>query len=210
MDDLINTLETGDILLFNGSYCASRVVKYLTSSEWSHVAIVVKDPNFLINKDGTVKGIYLLESSGTSDPDVDTGKTIMGVQLHEVKDYILDYNGSVSVRRLTCNLTNEEKTDYMKSIYDTLYGKGYDYEPCDLIDIILHNKQINSKFFDCIVYPRNVNAVVCSGLVAYAYTIFGLIKKDTNWSYIAPEYFAKAIDAELQGNATIGPLIKLQ
>ena len=41
----IDELETGDIILFSGNYFLSYIVEYFTNSIYSHVGVVLKNPN---------------------------------------------------------------------------------------------------------------------------------------------------------------------
>ena len=52
----IKDLETGDIILFSGNYLLSYIVEFFTNSMYSHVGVVLKNPNL---GDATFKGIYL-------------------------------------------------------------------------------------------------------------------------------------------------------
>ena len=76
-------LKTGDILLFNPSKNSNFLfnildwgIRYFTSSEFTHVAMVLKDPQF-INKN--LKGTYIWESSWEGKPDPQDGKIKLGV-----------------------------------------------------------------------------------------------------------------------------------
>ena len=51
----IDELETGDIILFSGNYFLSYIVEYFTKSIYSHVGVVLKNPNL---GDAKFKGIY--------------------------------------------------------------------------------------------------------------------------------------------------------
>ena len=62
----IDELETGDIILFSGNYFLSYIVEYFTNSLYSHVGVVLKNPNL---GDARFKGIYLLESGFENTPD---------------------------------------------------------------------------------------------------------------------------------------------
>ena len=46
----INDLETGDIILFSGNYYISRFIEFITNSKFSHIGVIIKNPNFLIIK----------------------------------------------------------------------------------------------------------------------------------------------------------------
>lgn len=52
--------KTGDILLVHGtSYWYERLIEWFTGSEYSHVAMVVKNPPFFPCK----SGLFIIESS---------------------------------------------------------------------------------------------------------------------------------------------------
>ena len=46
----INELETGDIILFSGNYFISNIIEFITNSKYSHIAVIIKNPNFLMIK----------------------------------------------------------------------------------------------------------------------------------------------------------------
>lgn len=207
----IDQLETGDIILFNGNQCMSWLVKCFTESTWSHIGMVIKNPDFLINKPGIVQGTYLFMSDSKAELDVDDNITKFGVQLVNLQDYITNYNGTASVRKLySPNLTIDDKTKLMKSVYNTLYDKPYDFMPLDFVNIALRANKIKSKCIDILSGTRDIDEIVCSSVVAYAYTILGILKNDTEWATIAPKYFANLIDRDLQNNATLGQLVQLK
>ena len=82
-------LETGDLLLFTGHTTGflkyfSCLIEYATHSDFSHIAMVLKDPTFI---DKSLKGLYVWESSWEGKPDPQDGKIKLGVQitpLHEI------------------------------------------------------------------------------------------------------------------------------
>ena len=45
--NLYNILNTGDIILFEGYYIVSKIIEFLTESNYSHIGIIIKNPKFL-------------------------------------------------------------------------------------------------------------------------------------------------------------------
>jgi hypothetical protein len=203
--DILETLETGDILLFDGEELESKIVEEFIMSKWSHVAIVIKDPDFLINHKEPINGLFVFESNGYYELDIEDNTKKFGVQISELNKYIEDYDGEVYVRKLNWNKTHEERNALFKQIYITMYNKYYDFHPLDLLDIIFHRLHIHIGILDTLVNPRHTDSLVCSSLVAYSYTCMGLLEQNTDWSLIAPQYFEDI--NELLDNAKLEDVI---
>ena len=177
----INDLITGDIILIsnyeNGLFnYFLDMIRYGTHSEYVHIGIIVKDPNFTKKN---LKGIYLWESSyeGTKDPEDD--KVKLGVQLTNIEDVIKNYNNAnYFVRRLQDNsmFTNEK----LAKIHDVVYNKPYDINPCDWI----------GGLFRYDFNPQRTNNFWCSAFVGYILTQLEILKEDTDWSILRPCDFA--------------------
>jgi hypothetical protein len=225
-----DTFSTGDIILFNGNGFISDVIERVTHSEWSHVGMVVKDPDYLIQTPPT-KGLFLFESDipASTDPciDIDTGRVcsqanscvsgrpgtstsgerLRGVSLVHLKERIEQYDGGVAYRKLNWDKTESEINNMFKIVYNTTYHKKYDVNPLDLIDPLVHHKYwIIDKL--CGSDPRQVNKFFCSSLLAYTYTQLGLLKSNTEWSEIYPKYFAE--DITLENGASLGNITILK
>ena len=72
----MNTFKTGDLLLFNdqtaGAFGAfTKMIKWGTHSNYSHTAIVIRDPTFT---NPPLKGLYVLESSCERFRDAEDNK----------------------------------------------------------------------------------------------------------------------------------------
>ena len=97
-------LKTGDLILFDNVGCnpISLLIKYFTKSEITHIAMVIKDPDFI---DPPLKGYYVWESNYEGTPDPQDGKTKFGVQitpLNEIYDKYKKDRGFVYVRSINC------------------------------------------------------------------------------------------------------------
>jgi hypothetical protein len=186
LDRLIETCQTGDIIIFDGKGFISDFIKVATNSKWTHVGIIIKNPSFIKNHE---KGTYIYESDGKYEPDIEEGKKIIGVQLNDLMEKIKNYEGEVYYRKLKTNKSTKELLDIFEVVHNTILHKFYDWLPQDWIAayLALHNYVKLSKL---LTDPRHLDKLFCSALVAYLYTEWGFMDKDTNWDFIAPNYFS--------------------
>ena len=47
--ELLETCNTGDIILFQGKSIISEIIKLSTNSVWTHIGIIIKNPTFIKN-----------------------------------------------------------------------------------------------------------------------------------------------------------------
>lgn len=187
ISDLLNTLDTGDLLLFNGQhFWFSSLIEYFTGSPWSHVGLVLKDPTYI---DPKLSGIYLWESGEETIPDAEDNKVKFGVQIVPLEEKLKTYDGRICYRKLKNynNLTDFHSVDEWKNkletVFKNIYNKTYDYNPIDLIlcGLGICVKELND---------RKSNSFFCSAMVSYVYTELGILDKNTNWSIISPKDYA--------------------
>jgi len=192
LQKLIDTCQTGDIILFDGKGFVSDFIKTATKSKWTHIGIVVKNPPFI--KDHEI-GTYIYESDGNYEPDIESGKKIIGVQLNNLYDKIKNYDGEVYYRKLKTDKSTQELFQILEVIHNTLLHKFYDWLPQDWIAayLALHNYVKLSKLLED---PRHLDKLFCSALVAYVYTEWGFLDKDTEWDFIAPNFFSEINDLQ--------------
>ncbi len=191
-------LKTGDLILFDNVGCnpISLLIKFFTKSEITHIAMVIKDPDFI---DPPLKGYYVWESNYEGTPDPQDGKTKFGVQitpLNEIYDKYKKDRGYVYVRRINCpnELLNTER---LKEVHSVVYDKKYDFYLKDLVDAI------QGEDTD----PQKTSRFWCSALVGYIYTICGLLNKSTDWSILRPSDFTPSSDnLHFNDNVSLGPM----
>ena len=94
-----NDLETGDIVLFSGNYFLSHIIEYFTNSNYSHVGVILKNPNL---GDAKFKGIYLLESGFENTPDPENNRIKKGVQIINFEEKFTTERG-----RINCSLRED-------------------------------------------------------------------------------------------------------
>ena len=176
----MNTLKTGDLLLFNdqthGAFGAfTKIIKWGTHSNYSHTAIVLRDPSFI---HPSLKGLYVWESSKEDKPDPQDGKKKIGVQITPIDEVLSPYTrtgGHVYYRKVISeeNLFTDEK---LKEVHSVVYNKPYDIVPTDWIEAFL------KKDPD----PQKTSRFWCSALCGYIYTQCGLLNSNTDWSILTP------------------------
>lgn len=175
--------KTGDLLLFNNDHLLSPtgifsyLIKFFTKSDWSHIGMIVKDPEFTDVK--LPKGLYLWQSSLESFPDAEQHKIKLAVQLSPLDEMIQNFNGIVEWRALdsgNITITNE----HLKEIHKLVHSKKYDLNPIDWIEAYIESS----------INPKKVNRFFCSALVARIYSYLNLIDPNINWSIIRPSSFS--------------------
>ena len=176
----MNTFKTGDLLLFNdqttGSFGAfTKMIKWGTHSNYSHTAMILKDPTFLHPH---LKGLYVWESSWEGTPDPQDHKIKLGVQITPIDEILETYKrtgGHVYYRNVKTekNLFTDEN---LAKVHEVVYKKPYDICPVDWVEAFLQ-KDLN---------PQKTERFWCSALVGYIYTKCGVLKSDTDWSILRP------------------------
>ena len=170
----LEDLETGDIILFNGDYLLSYIVEYCTDSIYSHVGVVLKNPNL---GDATFKGIYLLESEREHTPDPENHRIKKGVQIINLEEKIKNYKGRVYVRKLSC-IRDDKFYKKIIEIHSAVHNIPYDLNPVDWIKGVL---QLN------IGNTHKENTYWCSALVTFVFVKLGLLDKNIAWTIVSPQ-----------------------
>ena len=129
----ICSLKTGDLLLCDnleqkGLGLFGWLIKYGSQSDFSHIAMVVVNPDFTY-LDKPLKGVYVWQSGTAQIPDAEDGKRKIGVQLTPIIDFITTYKGKIYLRRLRLHFAEDsiENNTTMVNINITdLNGGGVD------------------------------------------------------------------------------------
>ena len=193
----MDTLETGDIILFRGNSWISYLLEWIGRSRYSHVGMIIKNPSFI--DDSLANGLYLLESGWNAIPDSEDHIVKSGVQLHLLSDILQECQpNSVYVRRISCqrNHTFYEKLD---TIHQTIHNRPYDMNLWDWIRAAYHLD------IDGSITPSSsatTKQFWCSALIAYVFDKLELIEA-VNWSIVVPRDFS-IWSTRLQFRCTIG------
>lgn len=176
MEDL--DLQTGDIILFSGkkSYFTNWVIEYFTSSMYSHIGIVIKDPPFYPK----LKGLYILESTETPlIKDSEDGKYKLGVGLKLLSEKLKHYDGRVFYRKLHIE-RDEAFVEKVDKIHRIVHNKPYDLEIEDWL-----SAKFRAEFGDV----HRKDTFICSALVAFFLVGVEAIAKDTPWTILRSSDF---------------------
>ena len=134
-------LKTGDLLLFNdhsgglfGGF--TSMIKWGTHSNYSHIAMVLKDPSFI---HPCLKGTFVWESSWEGKPDPQDGKVKLGVQITPLKEIIDAYGGKgIFVRKIECD-NSFFSPEKLEEVHKIVYNKPYDIVPTDWVGALFRN-----------------------------------------------------------------------
>ena len=200
LEELKNTLKTGDLLLCDdlayGSWgLFSWLIKFVTKSDFSHVGMIVKDPDFT---ETPLKGIFVW-TSGISDvpyPDDKTKK--FGVQFIPFDHFIQTYGGKIFLRRIHFQHPEEYhtifNTNILKEIHQVVYDKPYDVIITDWIEAFCKKDP----------KPQKTSRFFCSALIGYIYTKLTLLNQNTDWSILYPSFFSSENKTlSLQSNSSL-------
>lgn len=156
-------LKTGQIIFFSGSYLFSGIIRKLTKSVFSHVAIIYKDEQ--------LGRVMLLEA-----------EPYIGIRLIPFSKYINDYKenrpykGQIVVSNFMYELTQEQKNEGISFGLDEL---SRPYDNWEIFRIMLRILfRIGKK-------ERNRD-YICSELVRSCYAKSGYLFK-MNDSYVSPQ-----------------------
>jgi len=124
-DNIVDKLNTGDIVLFSGDTASGDIIKVATKSEFSHVAIILDDAGSLVTLEATTNLANLV--------DLLTNKTGPGVRSFPLREKIFagTYN-TIAIRQANFNISDLQKAA-LKEFGDSLKGASYDSNPEDLI-----------------------------------------------------------------------------
>lgn len=189
-DDAVNyedfraDIRTGDLLFCSGNYWGSRLTRWVTSSPWSHVAMVVNLKE--INR------VVVLESVERH-----------GVRVFPLSRYLDDYkngkayNGGIVIARHDkfSGLSDDKRIKvFSRSAVDRF---GYPYDYCAIFRILLRiaTRSVGEKYVK--VLKRNWE-FICSEYVEECYRDVGIKFGAHPGGWIAPADIANDLDVQLQ------------
>ena len=186
MSKISGALKTGDILLCdNLEYKSwglfSWFIKFMTKSDFSHVGMIVVDPEFT---DVPLKGTYVWTSGISDIPDPEDNTKKFGVQFIPYEHFISTYSGKIYVRRIEFKDTEKyEKifnNEKLKEIHKVVYDKPYDIVVTDWIEAYCKKDR----------HPQKTSRFFCSAFLGYVYTKLSLFDETLDWSILYPSYFS--------------------
>jgi len=168
-DDERAKIRTGDIILFQGSYIGSRLIRFGTGSKYSHIGVAVK------SSDGLV---YCFHSSHKK-----------GVHPEFLSNLVRDYKGKIFVRHLNRSLSDEQ-VGLLKAYRRKYTGMPYETSK---VEFILAG--IGRKFGITKSVPTA--ALFCSEMVCKMFQYAKMLNENYKAHTIAPCAFASSFLPEL-------------
>lgn len=167
-DQIRSFLKTGDIIFCSGNYLFSGIIRRLTKSTWSHVAVIYKDEE--------LGRVLILEA----EPSVGIRLIPLSKYLRNYKDTKRPYKGKIFINKLNIPLDKEKLN---KGICFGLDELTRPYDNWEIIRIMLR------ILFKIGKRERN-KAYICSELVQSIYAKTGILFKFKD-SYISPDHIWK-------------------
>lgn len=204
-----HTFITGDILLYNTTeYWYSRLIERFTSSNYSHVSMVLHRPTWL-DPSLNEEEYYVLESGSETFPDAVSGNFKFGVQvcpLSKVWDeYASKGYGHLYVRRIRfindsdsagasenegpAALTLKLK-DGIKAAYAKVSSCPYDLNPCDWIKSYFDESNTLEQIEATHQRDQKTTSFWCSALISFVLVVSGVLDKSVPWTVITPYDFS--------------------
>ena len=186
MEKSNHRLKTGDILLcddlsYNSWGLLSWFIKFMTKSDFSHIGMIVVDPEFT---DIPLKGIYVWTSGISDMADPEDDKKKFGVQFIPYDHFVKTYGGKIYTRRIEFEKQEEYNKIFnnksLKEIHKVVYDKPYDIVITDWIEAYCKKD----------LYPQKTSRFFCSALIGYIYTKLDLFDDNLDWSILYPNYFS--------------------
>jgi hypothetical protein len=187
LDEAIEISRTGDLWLFRGSAAADRAVRVFTNAPVNHVgmAVVLDDlPPLLWHAE-----------LGRSLPDVWTGTTQRGAQLHDLRDAVTTWSAKYGqeawLRQLDARITRDMEDALLRSIA-RLDGTPFPSTAA------MAGKWLAARL------PRRgadrmTRSAYCAEVVAKAYQAMGLLPAGREAAFYDPGRFWSGDDLELIG-----------
>jgi len=194
------SFKTGDILLYNTTkYWYSRLIERFTSSDYSHVSMVLHRPTWL-DPALTDEEYYVLESGSENFPDAVSGEFKFGVQVCPLSKVLDEYAsqgyGHLYVRRIRFLNENENEDgtrplmDGIKTAYAKVKSCPYDLNPCDWVKCYFDESKTLQQIDDTHQCVQKTTSFWCSALVSFVLVVAGFLDKSVPWTVITPYDFS--------------------
>ena len=192
LDDAVELTRTGDIWLFRGDSRVDHAIHLLTNAPVNHVgvAVVLDD----------LPPLMLHAELGKSLPDVWAGCHQRGVQLHDLRDAVVQWGSRYHqrgwLRQLDADITSDME-DALLRVIARLDGTPFP-STAGLLGRWARGR-----------LRRHASAELtyCAEVVAAAYTAMGLLPQDRPPNFYDPGRFWSGDDLRLLGGARLEPEI---
>lgn len=190
--------NTGDILLYNTTkYWYSRLIERFTSSDYSHVSMVLHRPTWL-DPALTEEEYYVLESGSERFPDAVSGEFKFGVQVCPLSKVLAEYAtqgyGHLYVRRIrfvdAANFVPDALIRGIKAAYEKVQACPYDLNPCDWIRCYFDEHKTLPQIEATSQHNQKTTSFWCSALITFILVVAGFLDNTVPWTVITPYDFS--------------------
>jgi len=190
--------NTGDILLYNTTkYWYSRLIERFTSSDYSHVSMVLHRPTWL-DPALTEEEYYVLESGSERFPDAVSGEFKFGVQVCPLSKVLAEYAtqgyGHLYVRRIrfvdAANFGTDALIRGIKAAYEKVQACPYDLNPCDWIRCYFDEHKTLPQIEATSQHNQKTTSFWCSALITFILVVAGFLDNTVPWTVITPYDFS--------------------
>jgi hypothetical protein len=195
LDRAVEVTRTGDLWLFRGDSPADRTIRALTNAPVNHVgmAVVLEDLPPLMWHAELGKGLL----------DVWSGTHHRGVQLHDLREAVLQWSGRYDqrawIRQLSADITPEREAALLTTIA-RLDGTPFPATAA------LVTRWARGR----VRRAAGVEVTYCAEVVASTYAAMGLIASDRPTNYYDPGTFWSGDNLDLLDGATLGAEIRVR
>lgn len=190
------SFKTGDLILYNTTkHWYSRLIERFTSSNYSHVSMVLHRPTWL-DPALTEEENYVLESGSERFPDAVSGECKFGVQVCPLSKVWAEYAsqgyGHLYVRRIQLNETLDKTKleNGIKKAYEKANACPYDLNPCDWIKCYFDESKTLQQIDASSQKNQKTTSFWCSALISFVLVVAGFLDKSVPWTVITPYDFS--------------------
>jgi hypothetical protein len=189
LDDAVDITRTGDVWLFRGRSGSDHAIRVLTNAPVNHVgmAVVLEDMPPLMWHAELGKGLR----------DVWTGAHHRGVQLHDLREAVLQwcerYRQRAWLRQLSADISPEREDALLRTIA-RMNGTPFPATAA------LAGRWLRGRARR----TASVEVTYCAEVVAATYAAMGLLGDDRPTNYYDPGRFWSGDNLGLAGGASLG------
>ena len=189
LDQAVDLTRSGDIWLFRGRRAPDRAIRAVTNSPVNHVgmAVVVDD----------LPPLIFHAELGKKQEDVWTGGHHRGVQLHDLREAVVQWTGRYEqrawLRQLDAPVTPAMEDAVLKTVA-RLDGTPFPSTA----------KLVGRWARGRVRRAASAELTYCAEVVAATYEAMGLLGTDRPTNYYDPGMFWSGDDLELLGGARLG------
>ena len=195
LDQAIELTRTGDLWLFRGHSAADHAIRVVTNAPVNHVgmAVVVDDLPPLMWHAELGKGLR----------DVWTGTHHRGVQLHDLREAVVQWTGRYEQRAWLRQLDAEVTAEMENAVMETIARlDGMPFPATAALARRWARGRVRRK--------ASAETTYCAEVVAATYTAMGLLDGHLPTNYYDPGMFWSGDDLELLGGASLGDEIDVR